>query len=151
MIGNFIKKLIGKSKTEESAGARFAIALRHKVEKTSGFLAEKTKLAHREFSIIREKCKSLRETNYKLGLKHLENGHLRDAIFRFRFIKKFWPDMLDAHYQLAYCLTLNNKLGEAKQILEELLAKEPGYDTKARELLNHINATIKSRSSDAQS
>ena len=79
------------------------------------------------------------ETNYSLGLKHLDKGNVSDAIFRFRFVKRFWPECFDAHYQLAYALTLNKRPFEARKILTELLKKKPDYNIKAQELLDKIN------------
>ena len=81
------------------------------------------------------------------GSKHLANGKLSEAIFRFRFTKKMWPDFFDAYYSLAYCLVLNKKLIEAKKHLEELLAKKPDYNPKAKALLDMINKKL-STSSD---
>ena len=88
---------------------------------------------------VKTKVSNLLETNYNLGLKHLEKGNISDAIFRFRFIKKFWPEHFDAYYQLAYSLTLNKRPFEAKKILTELLVKKPDYDPKAQDLLDKIN------------
>ena len=108
----------------------------------SNTLCERADIVRKEILTVRERSKNLRKSNYELGLKHLENGDLSDAIFRFRFIKKFWPDLYDAYYQLAYCLVLKKKPAEAKMILEELLLKKPDYEEKARELLGHINSGL---------
>jgi tetratricopeptide (TPR) repeat protein len=142
MFGRIFKKLIGKSEKKETGGEKLAVTLRQKSGKFSDFLGEKFQAIQNEFYTIRAKCENLRETNYNLGLKHLEKGNLSDAIFRFRFIKKFWPDLLDARYQLAYCLVLKKKPFEAKKILEELFAQNPNYDSKAKELLDDINAAL---------
>lgn len=148
MIGRIFKKLIGKSEEKETFGGKLAINLREKSARLTEFLGDKLEVAQSEFSVIKQKCKNLRETNYDLGLKHLENGNLTDAIFRFRFIKKFWPDLYDAYYQLSYCLVLNNELKKAKEILEELLIKKPDYDEKAHTLLNQINSALEQPSSN---
>lgn len=141
-----VKKLLGQSEKKQDSSAKFAVALRQKSGKFVEFLSERFELAQDEFFSIKRKLKNLRETNYNLGLKHLENGHLSDAIFRFRFIKKFWPDLYDAHYQLAYCLVLDNKLKEAKKVLEELFTNQPNYDQNnqrgAKELLSRINTSL---------
>jgi tetratricopeptide (TPR) repeat protein len=91
-----------------------------------------------ELSSMREKSKNLLETNIKLGLWHIEQENISDAIFRFRFIRFFWPKYLDANYYLAYCYVLKEKHLEAKEILEKLLEKDP-QNQKAIELLNKIN------------
>lgn len=93
-----------------------------------------------ESKVIIEKCKNLLDTNYKLGMKHLEDGNLNDAIFRFRFIKKFWPDFHEAYCKLAYCLSLKGNNFEAKRILLELLEKDPTNEDGNR-LLNQIKTS----------
>ncbi len=111
-------------------------------DKTQGvfkFFQEKIEETKNEFGDVRAKVSNLLDTNYQLGLKHLEKGNISDAVFRFRFIKKFWPECFDAHYQLAYALVLHKKPFEAKSILQELLIKKPDYDQKARDLLDQIN------------
>lgn len=148
MFGRIFKKLIGKSDKKETATEKLVTNLQQKSEKLLGFFEEKFQLVRDEFHSIRAKCDNLRETNYQNGLGHLEKGNLSDAIFRFRFIKKFWPDLLDAHYQLAYCLVLNRRPFEAKKILTELLAKNPDYDPKAKELLEQIKTQLEQPSSN---
>ncbi len=150
MFGKILKKLIGKSDNKKNAEEKRVGALREKVGKLSHFFEEKFYEAHDEFFILKDKFKNLRETNYKVGLKHLENDNLSEAIFRFRFMKKFWPDFFDAYYQLAYCLVLNNKLFDAKQVLVELLSKNPNYDPKGKELLDEIKKAIDHTDSDAE-
>jgi tetratricopeptide (TPR) repeat protein len=138
MLGKLIGKLLGRP-GEENFGSKLGTKVKEKSAKFVEFLNEKSTALQKEFVTIKSKCKNLRETNYQLGLRHLENGHLSDAIFRFRFIKKFWPDLFDAYYQLAYCLVLKKKPFEARKVLQELLLKKPDYDKKARELLDDIN------------
>ncbi len=151
MIGNIFKKLLGFKKADKKSEeeSKVAAVLQVKAEKLSSFLDEKFQLLQSEFSTIRAKCKNLRETNYNLGVMHLEKGNLSDAIFRFRFVKKFWPDLFDTYYQLAYCLVLNQKPLEAKKILEELLIKNPDYNPKARDLLERITTVLGRSSEDA--
>lgn len=148
MFGKLLNKILGKEK-KPNAGERFAGKLRDKADQFSNFLGDKFSQAQEEFGVMRSKMNNLRETNYNLGLHHLEKGNLSDAIFRFRFIIKFWPDLYDAYYQLAYCLVLNNKPYEAKIVLRDLLSKNPDFDPKARELLDHINESLKQAAPDA--
>ena len=148
MIRFLFSKITGKKdpKAPESTGTKLAVTLRQNSEKFTGFLGEKFELAQEEYSSIKEKCKDLRSTNYNLGMKHMENGNLPEAIFRFKIIKKFWPDNYDAYYQLAYCLTLQEKFLEARKVLEELLGKKPDFNSVASELLtclNQINSDAK--------
>lgn len=136
-----IKKIFGR-KPKEKEPKEPKISIGQKIQnKASGaldFFKRKTEEIQNEFGNIRSKMSNLLETNYNLGLKHLEKGNISDAIFRFRFIKKFWPECYDAHYQLAYALVLNKRPYEAKKILLTLLAKKPNYDIKAQELLDQI-------------
>lgn len=148
MIKFLFRKITGKKdpKDPQSSGAKLAVKLRENSEKLTGFLGEKFELAQEEYSSIKEKCKDLRSTNYNLGMRHMENGNLPEAIFRFKIIKKFWPDNYDAYYQLAYCLTLQEKFLEARKVLEELLSKKPDFNPVASELLvrlNQINSDAK--------
>jgi tetratricopeptide (TPR) repeat protein len=149
MINNILKKIFGKSdqSKKNKNTNNIAFELHQKSAKFLQFLGEKSRLASEEFFVIKEKCKDLRQTNYNLGLKHIEKGNLFDAIFRFYLIKKFWPDFFDAYYQLAYCLLLNDKPQKAEKILQELLAKKPDYDQKAYDLLERITS-LKQTSQD---
>lgn len=148
MITRFLKKLIGKSEKKEDYGSKLALSLRDKGGKFYKLVHEKYELAVEEFFLIKEKCADLRTTNYNLGLKHLTNGKIPEAIFRFRFIKKFWPTYSDAYFQLAYCLALKNKNNEAKKVLLELLHLEPNYNPKAQALLDSINIKLQQPSND---
>ncbi|MBU6141076.1 MAG: hypothetical protein KGP29_05955 [Proteobacteria bacterium] len=136
MIKKFVKKLVGiKSKDEES---KLSIKVREKMNNLQNFFEDKSSFLNQEYLIIKKKLENLRETNYNQGLKYLERGDLKDAIWRFSIVKKFWPDLLDAHYQLAYSLMLNKKPHKAEMVLRELLQSHPDYDPKARELLARI-------------
>lgn len=135
----FFRKKTKKSDEPKTGGANIAEKLKENSSKFSKFMGEKFELAQEEFSNIKEKCNNLLETNLELGLKHLENGHLPEAIFRFRFINKFWPNCFDAYYHLAYSLFLKEKDAEAKKVLQKLLKKNPDYDPVAQKLLTHLN------------
>ena len=142
MFDRILKKISSKSddKSEANFGNKFGVKFREKSGKFLHFLEEKSTIIHKEVLAIRKKCENLCETNYNNGLYHIEKGNLSDAIFRFYFIKKFWPNYFDAYYQLAYCLVLNKKLIKAKRVLEELYQKNPNYDQKGKELLERINS-----------
>lgn len=93
-----------------------------------------------EYNLIKNKFNNLLETNYNQGLKHLSNNKISEAIFRFRFIKKFWPNHLDSYYQLAICYLKKEKTAEAKNILQELFTKNPDYNNQdAINLFNSLN------------
>jgi len=150
MFGKIFKKLIGKSDKKGAPDEKHTNILHEKSEQILHFTKEKFEEARNEFFSLRNKVKNLRETNYSVGLRHLEKGNLSEAIFRFRFMKKFWPDFFDAYYQLAYCLVLDDKLFDARNVLIELLSKKPDYDPKAKELLEIIKNGIEQLHSDAE-
>lgn len=143
----FIKKMIiGDSAEKKAATEEPKITFGEKIHQKIGnlfhFVKNKTQETKEEFGDIKSKVSNLLETNYNLGLKHLEKGNISDAVFRFRFVKKFWPDCFDAYYYLAYSLALNKRPFEAKKVLTELLVKKPDYNSRARELLNKINQDL---------
>lgn len=144
MFFSSVKKFLGTKKESdpkkpEALSTSLAQSLREKSGKLSQFFSDKLAFAQDEFFSIKEKCQDLRQTNFDLGMKHLDDGALPEAIFRFRLIKKFWPDYFDAYYQLAYCLALRENVTEAQKVLTELLNKDPNYDPIAKELLAHLN------------
>jgi len=79
------------------------------------------------FASLKEKIANLSETNYQLGLEHLKNGHIWEALSRFKIITFFWPHHRKALYQYAYCLILANKIENARKVLTKLLAEFPNY------------------------
>ncbi len=114
------------------------------LENTKGFFKRarsKTILFFREFQDFinntKEKFKNLYQTNYNTGLHHLEHGNLWDASLRFKIIKKFWPDKLEAQYQYAVCLILQNMNEDAKVVLNEILKKDQKY-SEAKVLLKDL-------------
>lgn len=135
-----IKIFSSKKPAKEDSTVKFANTLKEKSQSFSSLLGDKFEQAKNEFFTIKDKCNNLLETNYNLGEKHLARGNLKEAVFRFRFIKKFWPKHYDSQYKLAYCLTLDKKPEEAKKVLEELLIQNPDYDPQAKELLDLINS-----------
>lgn len=85
----------------------------------------------------KNKFENLYQTNYNTGMYHLEHGNLWDATLRFKIVKRFWPNQLDGQYQYAVCLVLQEMNGDAKLVLEDILAKEPD-NSKAEDLLQKI-------------
>lgn len=99
-----------------------------------------------EFDIIKSKLNNLLETNYNQGLWHIERNNLNEAIFRFRFIKKFWPNHYDSWYQLAYCLHKKGKNYQAREILTDLFKNKPDYNNiKAQELFEILKPSLKNK------
>ena len=139
MLGNFLKRIVfGKSTQEANTGETFAVKIKNKSKKIYTLFGNKFNELVEEVLLIRKKFNNLLDTNYQLGMTHLEKGNLSDAIFRFKFIKKFWPHHLDAHYQLAYCYFLKKNFQQTQIILKELVSLDPSYQKKADELLDKI-------------
>ncbi len=142
---DIFKKFLKKPQPKEietSHNLSESEGLLRKSEKVRLFLNESALAVKNEIISIKEKTKDLHQTNFDLGIRHLENGNLSEAVFRFRFIKKFWPDDYNAYYQLAYCLILQEKPKKARRVLEELLEKNPEFDPEAQELLERLNQVI---------
>ena len=89
----------------------------------------------------KEKFKNLYQTNYNTGMFHLEQGNLWDASLRFKIIKKFWPDKLEAQYQYAICLVLEDMKDDAISLLKDILKKDENYSD-AKQLLNDLENNI---------
>ena len=142
MIGLLIKKVFFK-KAEKSEKEKKTLinSLGEKSKQISNAFEEKIEEVKDELLTMKEKLGNLLETNYNLGLFHLENGNLSDATFRFRFIKKFWPNHHDSFFQLAYCLVLGKKTSEARKVLIELLSKDPNHQ-QGQELLKLIDSNF---------
>ena len=96
------------------------------------------------FYILSYKFKDLYATNYNLGLIHLEKGNISDAIFRFKFITRFWPQSQEAYIQLAYCYYLKEKYQQALQTLETLKTRFPTSTnlTQFQAVLNQVKQKI---------
>ncbi len=140
MLKYLVNKIFNSNKKDsEKKSSNIAVNIKEKSIKLAEFINKNSTLVKQEIYKIREKTKDLRSTNYDLGFQHLEAGRITDAIIRFRIVKKMWPDLYEAYYHLAYCLVLKNKLNQAREVLEELLAKKPDFNPIAQELLDYIN------------
>lgn len=136
MIGNQLKKILGFTKKESKKSEslpddNFSLG---KVEKSFKFLSIKFKEAVLESKVIMNKLKDLEKTNYDLGLTHLQNNNLREAIFRFKIVRKFWPENYEAHLNLIYCYFVLNEEENAERAIEYLLYLEPKYKSKIEKL-----------------
>jgi tetratricopeptide (TPR) repeat protein len=142
-----IKKIIGfdKKATNPLESTNTKDDIINKVQQIPGFVSKKIEEAVTEYGIIREKMKDLSTTNYNLGMKHLENGRISEAIFRFKLLKKFWPENYEAYYQLAYCLILEEKFDKAEEIITELLQKNSDYEDRVMVLLSSIDNAKKKK------
>ena len=85
-----------------------------------------------QFSSLKEKVGNLSETNYELGLEHLNNGRIWEALSRFKITTFFWPNNYKALYQYGYCLLLMNRLEKAKIVLAKITVEHPKYKEATR-------------------
>ena len=115
--------------------------LEQKIEKLANFFDKATAHVTAEYKSIREKSKDLSNTNYNLGMKYLESGNLKEAIFRFKVTKKFWPHNYESYYQLAICLILSEHFDEAHKVIDELLEKSPDYQERVDKLFGKVDET----------
>ncbi|MFT7098836.1 MAG: tetratricopeptide (TPR) repeat protein [Rickettsiales bacterium] len=117
--------------------------------KISGAVDNFFSKAVEEFGSIMEKSKDLSSTNYNLGMKYLDEGNIKEAIFRFKITKKFWPDNHEAYYQLIVCFVLQGKTEKAKKVADELLKIAPQYRGKIFQLVTPDNKEGFSNSSNS--
>lgn len=103
------------------------------------------KAALEHFKTASIKIKDLSNTNYELGLFHIDKGNLRDAEMRFLFVLRLKKDFALAHYHLARCYLFNVKFDKAKKELEIALALDPSLEI-AQYRLNLANQEIKNLS-----
>ena len=90
------------------------------------------------------KVKNLSNTNYLLGLYHLEQGNIFDAKLRFQFTLRLNPDFSLAYYHLARIYIYNLEFNLSKAELEKCLSYNPeNISAKYRlDYLNRENITI---------
>lgn len=137
-------KFFNKNKAENLEDEKKSLAKNIETgsKKISQFFVSGISSIKTEISVIKEKFQNLHQTNIDLANYHLEKGNISEAIFRFRIIKKFWPNDYESYYQLAYYLALEGKLRKSRRVLEELLEKNPDYDPIAQDLLDHLNKAL---------
>lgn len=84
------------------------------LELISSFI-NKLKLGLRSFLL---QIRDLKDTNYKLGMLHYENGNLPDAIFRFKLLRYFYPDLLQLNYFIGRCYIEKNQKDKAANYID---------------------------------
>lgn len=114
MILRQFRKIIGlKNKKNLDSG---------KVEKGFDYISNRIKEAILESQIIVQKLQNLHNTNYQLGLDHLDKGNVNEAIFRFKIVRKFWPADHEAHLKLIYCYFILEDRVKAQKAIDYLLS-----------------------------
>lgn len=95
----------------------------------------------KECKIIRKKVKNLPQTNYDLGIYHINRCNMSDAKMRFFFVTKLDPKMALAYYHLARCHLFNLEYNKAKKYLEHALTLDKNLK-EARYRLQQINHNV---------
>ena len=96
----------------------------------------------KEIAESREKLKDIGDTNYKLGIYHLEKRNIKDAILRFKIAMHFNKDSALLHYHLARCYIHGKKNDKAKIELEKALIIDTKF-TEARYRLSLLRDLLK--------
>ena len=71
-----------------------------------------------------------------ISLLKKEYWNIKEAIFRFKITKKFWPQNYEAYYELIYCLLLEGEFESAQKVIDDLLEKSPDYKERIDQLLS---------------
>lgn len=98
-----------------------------------------------QFYIAIGKLKNLSQTNYNLGIFHMDKGNINDAKMRFIFVTKLAPELPLAHYHLARCYLFNLAFDKATQELKTALSLDKKLAA-AKYRLDVVNKDIKLQS-----
>ncbi len=93
-------------------------------------------------SIAIEKLRNLSQTNYNLGIYHMDKGNVNDAKMRFSFTIKLNPSLALAHYHLARCHLFFLDFDKARQELNIALSLDDSL-TAAKYRLDMMDKNIK--------
>lgn len=74
-----------------------------------------------ELNILKQKIKDLKTTNIKLGLKHYDSGAVDDSIFRFKIVRRIWPDTHVANYFIGRSYVEKFQYEKASPYIDEYL------------------------------
>ncbi len=140
-LGKRDKKSISKSKSDFDSDNPLSSFVAGS-KKVTNLLQEYFSGLFSELKMIKVKSKNLLQTNINLGLKHLNNDHIPDAIFRFRIIAFFWPNHIKTYYYLAHCYILQQKYEKAKKYLKILLQMDPSYESKTLNMVKKIDNNL---------
>lgn len=105
-----------------------------KIEKWTDNVSQKLDGAIKESYTIAGKLKDLHKTQYDLGCFHLKNNNLKEAIFRFKIVRKFWPDDYKNHLKLIYSYFLNKDERNADKAIQTLNNLNPNLKSKIEEV-----------------
>lgn len=101
--------------------------VRENVENLTGMFTGRVSALMRNW----EKMRDITKNNYDLGLLHLENGNVTDAIFRFRIVTLMDPQHVDAWFFLGTAYMADRKMSMAQSALQKAVNLRPGYEEAA--------------------
>lgn len=113
-------------------------AFKDGVGKVSSLIQENVIGFFADLKVMREKSKDLLKTNVNLGLKHLNDDKISDAIFRFTLVRLFWPNYIKSYYYLAHCYILKGRYRKADIAIRKLLEMDPSYEPKVQSMVQKI-------------
>jgi predicted TPR repeat methyltransferase len=108
----------------------------------SVFFKEQLKDVIEKYKTSSVKLQDIPGTNYNLGLYHMKQGNLGDAIMRFKMVNYLKPENIDSFYNLGRCLILNGENKKAKEALQKVLEKNQEH-VEAKYLINKIDSPDK--------
>jgi ubiquinone/menaquinone biosynthesis C-methylase UbiE len=74
-----------------------------------------------KFFSFKKKITNLLQTNYDLGIFHLNQHNINDSILRLKIVLFFNPKHFSAKYYLAICFYIKNQSQKAKRLLNEII------------------------------
>ena len=117
------------------------------MQKISQEVSASVKTTISDLSLMHQKSKNLLQTNFELGLHHLNNGNIKEAHFRFFLISKFWPKFESGLYYYAYILTIQQKYQKAKSVIEKIFLLNNNPNQEVFELKNNIDQYLQNNKS----
>jgi tetratricopeptide (TPR) repeat protein len=91
-----------------------------------------------DLSLMHQKSKNLLNTNFELGIFHLNKGNIKEAHFRFFLMSKIWPKFELGLYYYAYVLTLQKKYQKAQIVINKIFLLNHNPNSETLELNNKI-------------
>ena len=130
---------------QENIGIKDKIS--NSMQKISQEVSASVKTTISDLSLMHQKSKNLLQTNFELGLHHLNNGNIKEAHFRFFLICKFWPKFESGLYYYAYILTLKQKYQKAQSVIEKIFLLNNNPNKEVFELKNNIDHYLQNNKS----
>lgn len=79
------------------------------------------------FNITVQRLNNIEDTNYQLGLRHLNNGNEWDARFRFLLLQYFFGKKEQYTYNLGRCYVYANKINKAISCFSSINSQKSSY------------------------